>query len=183
MTSSTLQTDLLDSLGSGDPVARIHVVATAELPSPYRDLLDHDRDMTSTLEAHHSAPLRLLVLRKDVSDGFLTREVVLETSAGAPVEYGAIRINLNALPAEPRSAVEAGQVPLGAILERFRVSYSCHPTALFRTSCTDLAQAAFKTEYGGALYGRRNRIKGDRGQLLADVIEILAPARGGGRGS
>jgi hypothetical protein len=155
-------------------VARIQTLPPHELPAPYRVLLDHDRDMTSTLESHHADTLRLRVLKKELDGESLTREVVLETSHGRSVEYGAIRINLAPFASAPRDAIEACDLPLGSILEQFGVSYACRPSAFFRASCPALCRTAFGLEHDGPLFGRRNVIF-DGDTRLAEVIEILAP--------
>ncbi|MEM7622893.1 MAG: hypothetical protein AAF235_06780, partial [Planctomycetota bacterium] len=111
---------------------RIQPVAADELPEPARSLLVHDSDMTSTLEAFHGSKLRLQPLQSSTAGSVLVREVVLESeSTGNGVEFGAIRISLDAFEPDARAAVEAAQLPLGAILESFGIGYTCHPDVYF----------------------------------------------------
>ena len=77
----------------GETPPSFDAVAGPELPEPYRGLLVHERDMTSTLEAFVGQPLVLRVLRVHRSADCLHREVVLVgASDGTMAEFGAIRI-------------------------------------------------------------------------------------------
>ena len=59
------------------------------MPEPYRGLLVHQRDMTTTLESFCGERLHLRVLQKRRQGDLLTRQVVLETDkAGRPLEFG-----------------------------------------------------------------------------------------------
>ena len=71
----------------------------SHVPEPYRRLLVHERDMTSTLEAFIGQPLSLKVLETRNDGTCLAREVVLMGDRdGIPAEFGAIRIFLDQLP-------------------------------------------------------------------------------------
>ena len=83
---------LLDLLTAFAPTGaagslRAEPVEGRDMPQPYRDLLVHDHDMTSTLEAHYERAIRLHVLGHVVRDNVLLRRVVL--AAGT---YGTQRL-------------------------------------------------------------------------------------------
>ena len=96
------------------------------MPEPYRELLVHDQDMTSTLEKHHGESLELCRLETRNSenrrgDGALWRHVLLVgTRSGEIREAGAIRIDLRYFSSAARWEVLQGLKPLGAILAEAR---------------------------------------------------------------
>ncbi len=145
------------------------------LPSPYRQLLFHDQDMTSTLSRHHGETIQLRVLEKIQGRQSLERRVVLVgADSGQPVEYGAIRIELAPFPKAAQKAILDCQHPLGTILAEFKIIYSSHPQSFFRlTSTPDIDRALNLPESNLTLYGRRNRLLGPAGNTLAVVVEIL----------
>ena len=59
-----------------EPPRVIELIGT-DIPLPYRDLLVHDQDMTSTLETHFDVTLQVRVLEKNLDETHLTRQVVL----------------------------------------------------------------------------------------------------------
>ena len=64
-----------------------------EMPEPYRSLLVHEVDMTSTLERHHGEAMALEVLADGQSGGHYFREVVLRCAqSGKAAEFGLIEI-------------------------------------------------------------------------------------------
>ena len=89
-----------------------------------------------------------------------------------PVEYGAIRIDLSALPREIVSQVELAQQPLGGLLSRAGVELSSEARGFL---WTDAAAAAEALGAEGPLYGRLARLQDSGGRTLADVVEILPP--------
>ena len=65
------------------------------LPEPFKTLLVHERDMTSTLEKYHDQKLRLHMLWRRLEGEEYFRQVLLVTEGDQkPVEFGAIKINL-----------------------------------------------------------------------------------------
>jgi chorismate-pyruvate lyase len=147
------------------------------VPEPYRGLLVHSSDMTPTLEGFYGQPMRLNVLTREHHAGFYHREVLLKTSEDSrPVEYGVIRICLNHLPEHARTRVLEEQRPLGNILQTESIAHLSWPQAFFQIeSDSHLGHVLFLTR-PGTLYGRRNVLLDGSRRLLAEVIEILAPA-------
>ena len=72
----------------------------ADVPQPFRRLLDHHSHMTVAMEATYGTPLGLRVLRvhegnadPGASDAY-AREILLLAPGGAVVQYGIVRIDL-----------------------------------------------------------------------------------------
>lgn len=152
-------------------------IEASSLPQPYRDLLAHRNDMTSTLERFHDEPITLRPLTWKLYDGKLYRRVVLVGMRSArPVEYGAIRIDLRRFDPLPKSAILAGRQPLGAILADHAIRYRSRPRRFFRLRSIPEVSAALELPVVGAdLYGRENVLENKAGERLAEVMEILAP--------
>lgn len=145
------------------------------LPEPYRQLLAHERDMTSTLERFYgeAAGLQQLQRRREGSD--LWREVLLVgRESGRIMEYGAIRIDLEGFDRAARAAILEGQRPLGSILAHFEVPYRSRPGRFFSLRSTPRLEALLDLDHARELYGRQNVLLGGRG-ALAEVVEILPP--------
>lgn len=153
----------------------------ASMPEPYRRLLVHPNDMTSTLEAFHREASRLEVLERRILPGSLLRKVLLRGKTSDRVqEFGAIRIELNRFERPVRREILQGGRPLGALLAEFRVAYSCRPQDFFAIEAAGelLDRLGPPATAEGLFYGRRNLLVGREG-TLAEVVEILprAPAR------
>lgn len=148
-----------------------------QMPQPYKRLLVHSSDMTPTLEAFYQQPMRLSVLtREQQADSYL-REVVLKSASDArPVEYGVIRICLDHLPPPASLRVLEEQRPLGNILQREAIPHLSWPQAFFRVQSDSHLGHVLYLSQPATLYGRRNVLLDGSRRLLAEVIEILAPA-------
>lgn len=147
------------------------------MPEPYRSLLVHDQDMTSTLETHHDERLELCRLETRRSEGALWRHVLLVgTRSGQIREAGAIRIDLRHFDTAARREVLEGQKPLGAILADHRIDYDSRPRLFFGFDATPQTDRLLGLQAGRrTLYGRQNVLSAPRG-VLAEVVEILPPA-------
>jgi hypothetical protein len=166
-------TDCSVTTGGASP----HLVAIEPetVPEPYRQLLVHERDMTSTLESFWRSPLRLRVLDKREEGTALLRQVVLVTIDGKPVEFGAIRIQLDAFALEVRADIVACERPLGGLLEQHAIPYTCRPRTFFRLEHDPMAQEAFGLLEPATLFGRHNTLTNGTGATLAEVVEVLPP--------
>jgi len=148
-----------------------------EVPQPYRALLVHSWDMTPTLERFYGQTLRLRVLSRERQYDSYKREVILWLAEDTrPVEYGVIRIFLDRLPPKARQLVLLEQRPLGDILHGEAIPHLSWPQAFFRLKSDAHAGAALGLRHPGFLYGRRNVLLDGSRRLLAEVIEVLAPA-------
>ena len=160
--------DLLELTAPG---AEVELVDATTLPEPQRTLLDHGRDMTGTLERFVGEELALRVLASRREHDHLYRRVVL-LAGEVPVEYGAIRIDLAAIPAAVVPDVEAAARPLGGLLTRAGVQLSSEARGFVRTTAASAAEALGAD---GPLFGRLARLMDGAGRTLADVVELLPP--------
>ena len=162
-------------------VERFEVEGRA-MPEPYRSLLVHESDMTSTLERFHRERPRLEVLAKRRRDTSLFRQVLLRgTRSDRLVEYGAIRIELEGLNPQARWAVLEGSRPFGGILADHRVPYVSSPEAYFGVRPGQGLQEILGLSEPELLYGRKNYLRHPDGRVLAEVVEILPPVPARGR--
>jgi hypothetical protein len=162
---------------TGLAVPMLEEVKGTEVPQPYRALLVHSSDMTSTLAGFYGETPRLRVLSRERRNNTYKREVVLWVTEGArPIEYGVIRISLDRLPPAARQLVLQEERPLGDILNGEGIAYLSWPQAFFRLKADAHAGVALGLRRPAFLYGRRNVLLDGSRQLLAEVVEVLAPA-------
>ena len=158
------------------PMPPLQVIDAEEIPAPYKQLLVHESDMTSTLELFHEQRIHLRVLSRQQSGGAYSREVVLELDdTTTPVEFGAIKIHLANFPEAARAMILKEHWPLGRILKEFGLSYLSRPKAFLRVASDRLISGALQLTGTHRLYGRRNTLSDPRGLALADIVEILPP--------
>ncbi len=147
------------------------------MPEPYKSLLVHERDMTSTLENFHKAGIHLrLIGRRQQGDEYFREVVLVLDGSEKPVEFGAIRINLALFPAGAREAILQEQYPLGHLLKDFAIDYQSRPRAFLRLASDKTINEFLKLTGAHLLYGRRNTLLDPAGRALADIVEILPPA-------
>ncbi|MEM8962159.1 MAG: hypothetical protein AAGD38_11820 [Acidobacteriota bacterium] len=146
------------------------------LPAPIRGLLDHPRDMTSTLQTFFGEVPTLRVMAHRRNGTWLERHVqLLGRDSEAVLEVGAIRIFLDRFPFVARVAILEGERPLGGILADEAIAHRSHPQGFFRLDASaHLAAELGFTPRATTLYGRHNELIGDSG-LLAEVVEVLPP--------
>ena len=160
------------------PLPGIELVDGSALPEPYRSLLVHESDMTSTLGQFHCDDIALKVLHRHSSADAYYREVLLLAGSDRqPVEYGAIKINLDQFPGSARDAITAATAPLGQLLHDHGIGYISRPSGFLRVECDDYIGGLFDLGDRPVLYGRRNTLYDDTGRdCLAEIVEILPPA-------
>ena len=147
------------------------------MPEPYKSLLVHERDMTSTLENFHKAGIHLrLIGRRQQGDEYFREVVLVLDSSEKPVEFGAIRINLALFPPAARAAILEERYPLGHLLKDFAIEYQSRPKAFLRLASDKTVNEFLKLTGAHLLYGRRNTLLNPAGEALADIVEILPPA-------
>ena len=154
----------------------MHAITPDQMPQPYRDLLVHERDMTTTLENHWREALHIHVLEQSLDVETMNRLVVLQTQTDhVPVEFGAIRIHLTPFGGVARDEIVQCRRPLGAILREHHATYTCRPSAYFAIDADDLTQPVFAVNGRTTLFGRHNTLFDGNDALLAEVVEILPP--------
>lgn len=146
------------------------------MPEPYRSLLVHESDMTSTLERFHRERIILEPVASKEDGGSLYRQVVLKgVRSRLPFEFGAIRIALQAFTDAAREEILAAEKPLGGILADHKVPYRSRPRCFFGLRSDPCMEELLELDRGHRLYGRQNVLWAPDGQKLAEVVEILPP--------
>jgi chorismate-pyruvate lyase len=167
---------------AGVPLPPIAEVPGGSVPQPYRRLLVHQNDMTPTLEHFHGHEIHLRLLGKRQKGNQYFREVVLLLDGtDQPVEFGAIKINLNLFSAEAQRHILEEQRPLGHIMQECAVQHSSQPKAFLRIATDQVINGALGLRGAHVLFGRRNTLLDTQNRPLAEIVEILPPVgrRGG----
>ena len=161
------------------PAGAFHPLPPEQVPEPARRLLVHSNDMTSTLAGFHESSLRVEILQRARENELYLREVFLRTISGnVIVEYGVIGIALDQFTALQQDAVEAGQMPLGALLHRFKIPFVSAPIGFFSASGDVLGGTPLQAPKDALCFGRFNRLSKPTGEPLAWILEILPPVIG-----
>ena len=160
----------------GLPLPVIGRIETREVPPPYHSLLVHNLDMTSTLEKFHRHKIHIRVIARHTFENEYFRESILELDRlKKPVEFGAIKINLDLFPSEAREEILRERRPLGGIMAHFRMTIRSRPSAYFRVASDDYMNRALNLRGISFLYGRRNSLLDNWDRPLAEIVEILPP--------
>ncbi|MFN3409525.1 MAG: hypothetical protein ACK45B_11065 [Limisphaerales bacterium] len=158
---------------------RMELISGNAVPEPYRTLLVHERDMTSTLERFHGGDIYIRALSREQRGREYFREVVLHRAGDdAPVEFGANCVSLERFSPEARWMILQEKVPLGRILKDHGIAHTTRPLAFFRVTPDDAIRAALKLADATVLFGRQAVICDAAGQRLSQVVEILPPLEG-----
>lgn len=157
-------------------------LAGEDIPEPYRKLLVHESDMTSTLADFHRSNIGLQVCEQVASEDFIMRAVVLEkpglSGECEPVEFGAIGIQLEPFPEPIREKIRAGEQPLGGILREEKISHSSRSRGFFKIRIDSHLAALLQAPEGSLLFGRCNVLSDAEGIDFADIVEILPALKG-----
>src|SRR5688572_15945344 len=139
---------------SGLELPPIKRVSADQVPEPYRSLLVHRSDMTSTLENFHGEQVHLHVIGRDRRNGHYFREVVLRLDGTEkPVEFGAIKINLDLFPKAAQDEIAKERLPLGRILKDRAIEYRSQPQAFLRIASDATINELLKLRGTQLLYG------------------------------
>ena len=148
------------------------------LPAPYKKLLAHERNMTPTLERFYRSSIHIERLNVVPDREETRREVILRLdNTQHPVEYGASRVFLKALPARAVDLIGAGHMPLGTILHQCQCHHTVELAGFFKVKPTSFFKTIFPSVNGAPLYGRRNTLVALDGTPIAEVCEVLPPAQ------
>ena len=160
--------------GEGHALPPLTQVEGEAVPEPYRTLLVHQNDMTPTLEAFHRSSVHLDVLgRRRKGDAYF-REVILRLDTNnAPVEFGAIKINLGLFAPAAREQILHEHLPLGHILHEYKIPHTSRPRAYLRLASDKLINKVLELNGAQVLYGRRNTLYDPHQRPLAEIVEIL----------
>ena len=143
------------------------------IPQPYRSLLVHQRDMTLTLEAHFGGRVVLRPLTTFTIGAWYYRRVLLaQEYSGRPVEMGAIRMKLAALPRKVQAEIRRNRIPLGRLLRDAGVDFTSMPREFFAVVPNAEMMGVFWMREEKTLYGRRTEVMLDS-RAIGDIVEIL----------
>lgn len=159
---------------------RMEIIGGDAVPEPYRALLDHHNDMTPTLERFHDCEIWIHALSREQREDSYSREVVLcRADNDAPVEFGAIRLNLHLFPPHACALILQEHIPLGGILRKEGIVHATRALHFFRVEPDALICRALKLSTPVPLYGRQAVICDSEQRPLSQVVEILPPAAPG----
>jgi chorismate-pyruvate lyase len=155
----------------------IECVEAGAVPEPARQLLHHRSHMTVAMERHHACAVELRVVAErhhagGGSDAY-AREILLVRPDGAVVQYGIVRIDLQALDRETAAAIRGHAAPLGRILVAAGLFCEVQQVALLRIE----AGPHLRRLVGACdrVYGRVAAIAVD-GSPTIELLEIVVPA-------
>ncbi len=159
---------------AGLPLPPLNEIDGEAMPEPYKSLLVHQHDMTPTLESFHRQSIHLQVLgRRKKADAYF-REVVLRLDeTDQPVEFGAIKINLDLFPEPARNEILHERLPLGHVLESYKIPHTSRPRAYLRLASDKFINDVLGMSGAHVLYGRRNTLFNPHDRPLAEIVEIL----------
>ena len=156
------------------PLPPLNEIDGEAMPEPYKSLLVHQRDMTPTLEKFHGKRIHLQVLGRRRKDDAYFREVVLRLDGtNQPVEFGAIKINLDLFPEKAREEILHERLPLGSLLHEYKIPHTSRPRAYLRLASDKFINDVLGMSGAHVLYGRRNTLYDPQDRPLAEIVEIL----------
>jgi len=143
------------------------------IPAPYRSLLDHQNEMTSTLERHFGGRVAVRVLSSFSKGRSYFRRVLLSLeTTGRPVSMGAVRLRLDAFSPRIRARILSEQVPLGRVLSEAGIVYISRPTAFLQITPNAEMMGVFWMPGPRTMYGRRTQVT-VAGNNIGDIVEII----------
>ena len=158
---------------AGVDVPAWHAVEPDDIPSPYRSILVHDNDMTSTLERHYGGRVVLRALSTITVGGWHFRRVLLvQEYTGRPVEMGAIRIKLDAFDSRLKQQILRDETPLGRLLVDSSFPYVNHVKDYLALTPNPEMMGVFWMREPRTLYGRRTEVM-HGGRKIGDIVEVL----------
>lgn len=167
---------LIDMFPSFERRPRMELVAAAEVPPPYRELLVHTHHMTVTVEAFHRDQVDLHIVERQLTEEWYARRILLTRhSDGEVVQFGIARLRLQYCSDPVRAAILQGETPLGRILIEHDVLREIVPVAFLRVMPGPSLAEWFGEEKGLLVtYGRLGAIHFDQ-KPAVEVLEIVAP--------
>jgi chorismate-pyruvate lyase len=161
---------------AGQPLPPLQQIDGEGVPQPYKSLLVHQDDMTPTLEKFHRRDIHLRVLgRRRVGDAYYREVALLLDETNEPVEFGAIKINLDRFNPHSQEQILTEVRPLGHILNQDGIAHASRPKAFLRVASDKLINEALELHGAHILFGRRNTLFDTEGQPIAEIVEILPP--------
>jgi chorismate-pyruvate lyase len=92
-------------------------VTAANVPEPYRRLLNHSSHMTVTLEEFHHCKVEVDVMQRRNDNSYYSRKILLRRETDkAIVQFGLVRLNTQYLDDHIRDEIVSETIPLGRVL-------------------------------------------------------------------
>lgn len=170
--------ETLNSLGAGlfseaDWIGLCETVDPRNMPAAARSLLDHQRHMTATLNAHYGEPVALRVLEAYVESQSYRRKILLTVEQGRRVvEFGLVRLDLSVLPEPARADVISKMAPLGEIFTRHNILTRVEPRWFLRFAGNGSIVQCFAPAPPLEAFGRLGVIHCD-GRPAALLLEVV----------
>jgi chorismate-pyruvate lyase len=148
-------------------------VAAVEMPVDYRRLLAHDEHMTLAVEGFHGCSVTVEVIRSKTEGNAYSREILLRRVTDQEVvQYGIVRLQLDALDSATRQEILAEKIPLGRVLIQHGVLREVELVNLWRIESGPRLAKFFDIPTGTVIYGRTAMIHfGERAAL--ELLEIV----------
>lgn len=172
----TLLSEFYDPATGFEPFGQCS--SAVELPSPYNKLLNHHAHMTVTVESHHGDRVDVDVhrhhRRQDSQGDWYVREITLKThTSGKVVQYGIVRLNVNALDRNVWERIESQETPLGRVLIEHNVLREVALCELWEIKAGPALAEFLGSEPGDTLYGRTALIYCD-GEPAIELLEVVS---------
>jgi len=149
-------------------------VDAASLPTGARQLLAHNRHMTSTLEAFHGSAVRVEVLATGAGGDRYWRQILLRRTVDhRVVQFAIVRVDFRHIDAVIRREIEEQGAPLGRILIEHNVSRNVVMLASWRIEAALELQRRLEMSALGTVYGRTAMIYCNEAPAI-ELLEIPA---------
>ena len=146
-----------------------------KVPAPYNKLLVHDCHMTVTVEAFHGSKVDVRVLDRRTDGDSYSRKILLSRqSDGAVVQFGIVRIRLDACGDDVRRELVSESTPVGRVLITHGVLTNVRPKSFLRVVPGPAMMKWFGLETPTPMYGRTAEIAWN-GKRAVEVLEIVRP--------
>lgn len=161
-------------------VGVFHEVTSEELPIDFRRLLAHEDHMTLAVESFHSCSVTVEVIRSRTDGNTYSREILLRRATDqAVVQYGIVRLQLDALDSATRKEILTERIPLGRVLIQHGVLRHVELVKLWQIESGPRLAKFFDFPSGTLTYGRTAMIHfGERAALeLLEIVRITEDER------
>lgn len=146
------------------------------VPAPYDELLNHSDHMTVTIERFHDERVNVAVHRCHTNENWYSREIVLTGSNSEHVvQYGIVRLNIDAVGKDVWRQIETQEIPLGRVLIENDVLRQVQLCRLWKVKAGPSLASLVHCTIGDTTYGRTALIYCN-GEPAIQLLEIVVPA-------
>lgn len=146
-----------------------------ECPAEYQSMLAHTAHMTVTVEERHGCAVDVEVLEDRRTETHYLRKILLRRQSDRRVvQFGIVRLALDALQPQVRDEIMAQQTPLGRVLIQHNVLRQVQLNALWEVTCKGELAELLEVSPDHKTYGRTALIYCD-GEPAVELLEIVAP--------